>query len=543
MKTRSKWSPPTRGRRVSAVVLAVGLLGAFGLTACQPLPVDTALQLTLTDTASSVPAANVTVSVFPAGDTGAPAAADGITDATGTVWFTHDELPGGDYVVRYGSGSSTSWYPDVASRDAATVVTVSDLDQTTISGSVAENKGYITGQVDDSTGAGLAGVTVTAYDAATGRIVGTTMSYAAGLVGLYRLYPGAMQPGTLHRGQAYKIGFAKTGYATAYAGAGGTAVSSLADAAAIGAGVSNPANVFVDAVMQPESTITGTVTDGTDPVGGVIVGAFVADTNSLATTTTTAADGTFTLHGLSGIGHRLAFLTPGNTYAPLVLGAGPGNTAVAQGRVVTPPVASAFSVGTVELGVGADCAAAQSGTSSLAGADLHNCDLSYSTMDTFLAPGADLSGADLTGASLASQTLDSATLIGANLTYTNLFGVELMYTDLSGSDLSTAHLERLVSQGLIFDAQTTVPSGWLFVGSSTYATLVGPTAWLYDVDLSGADLSGMDLHDSRWIRVDLTGTDLSGANLTGMDSSGLIFDATTILPDGWSIVGGELVQS
>jgi alpha-tubulin suppressor-like RCC1 family protein len=52
-----------------------------------------------------------------------------------------------------------------------------------------------------------------------------------------------------------------------------------------------------------------------------------------------------------------------------------------------------------------------------------------------------------------------------------------------------------------------------------------------------ADLSGADLSDA-----DLSGIDLSGANLSGVISGGITFDNTTLLPYGYSIINGYLVQ-
>lgn len=92
-------------------------------------------------------------------------------------------------------------------------------------------------------------------------------------------------------------------------------------------------------------------------------------------------------------------------------------------------------------------------------------------------PGADLRGADLRGSNLCG-----ARLWGADLRYANL-----TYADLRGADLGSAKLT--------------------------------------DIDLSGADLCGATLR----------GTDLSCTHLTLVKT-----DAWTILPEGWTVVGGKI---
>lgn len=553
-----------RRRRFGAIAAALAVLAAFSLTACQPSSAKTALKLTLSDTASSgAPAVGVTVSVFPALDISAPAVAYGLTDANGNVVFTHKQLPAGSYEVQFGSGASTTWWPASATRAGATTVAVAADQPIEITGSLAVEFGRVLGEVKDSVGTLISGVHVTAYDAATNRLVDArdTEPFAGSIEYLF-------YSGTLHLGQTYKFGFTKAGYATVYAGPGGSVVYSLADAAAIAAGLPN--TVHVDAVLQPESTITGTVSDGANPVGGEIVGAFVAETGHLALTTTTAADGTFTLHGLSGTGYKLAFITPGNTFAPMVLGAGTGPGAsfdLAEGSTFSLQTGGSLSLGTVSLTVGADCATAQdaSGTSAdLSAMDLRNCELSEADLSTVdltdanlaganlshanLPNGqpssgdpmerADLSGASLTAANLSHSTsptglsmpLDTANLSGADLSYANLsradlssstlIGANLSHTDLgrgridnadvSGADLSSPTLEYTFTYDLRWSTPPTIPDGYRLIGDN----LVGAGVLLLGADLSGQDLSGMNLSSSKFQSTDFTGANLSNTNLT-----------------------------
>ncbi len=572
IRRRHVMQPDRPGRhRLFALVAVLGLVvGAFGLTSCHPTSAHTALQLTVTDSASSnAPAANVTVSVSVyqpprPGVVPIPAiVATGITDANGNVWFTHDQLPADDYVVSFGSGPSKTWYPDATTLSAATPVTVTDTSPTQISGSLAVDDGYILGMASNSAGDGIAGVTVTAYDAATGKQVGSTRTESVGTVGSYNLYPGDMQGGQLYRGQFYKIGFTKAGYATQYVGAGGSVAYSLADAVLVAAGQQH--HVQINATMQPESTITGTVKpDGTDPVAGAIVLAFVAGTNHLATYATTAADGTFTLHGLSGTGYKLEIVDPGGTYAPMVLGAGTGPGATpgpANGSTFSLQAGGDLSVGTISLTVGTDCAAAQAGTSTdLDYADLHNCDLanadlssvglahadlsganlSHATLpdngqspnpsltgaklrdtnlsqaqvaSSFDAPNfidADLSAADLSSAKMLGADFNAATLVGANLSHTDLSGAHIDGANVSGADLSATTFLHTTTYDLTWSTPPTIPSGYRLIGTN----IVGAGVLLQGVDLSGQDLSGMNLADVWIYDVDFSNADLTNTTLT-----------------------------
>lgn len=541
---------PRRSFGVLGAVLIV--LGAFGLTACKPAPEQIALQLTLADTASSnAPAANVTVSVYPAADTNATATANGITDENGNVWFTHDQLPAGDYQVMFGSpefvingtpvpGSDNArWYNSTAtdaatSRTSAATVSVNDTTPTDATESYAVPRGHIDDRVSYGSNWPLPGLSVTAYAWPSGEAVATTTTSTSGLYHFGEL-----------PAQNYKLGFTKSGFATFYAGYAGSPDASetayaLSDARQIPATLDAYGDPNYTHFMQYESTITGTLTDGTNPIAGAVVVVFVAATGSPAGHATTATDGTFTLAGLSGTGYRLAVLAPNGAYPGYVYEAGTYSS-LADGAVVTPATGANASIGTVDLAVGADCAAAQGGATNLANTDLHNCDLSLMTLS--MDPGVDFSGANLSGANFSGQMLFSSDLSGANLTYTDLSSVDLGYADISDVDLSTVDLTRIKGKDLSYDATTKLPEGWKLVGPTGSGVLVGPSAWLYDADLSGADLSGMTFSEARWVRVDLSGTNLTGATLAGIDSSGLISNANTILPTGWEIVGGVLQQS
>ena len=93
--------------------------------------------------------------------------------------------------------------------------------------------------------------------------------------------------------------------------------------------------------------------------------------------------------------------------------------------------------------------------------------------------------------------------------------------DLTGLDLSVRAPEWIMAANL-----TGCPSS-LFEGYiCTGGTILGPLVRLFDVDLSGFDLTGVNLSGSYVDRVNLSDADLSNANLT--DS----YWQNTICPDG-----------
>lgn len=601
---------------MASIAAALVMVGVFGLTACHPLPEQTALQMTLTDSASSdAPAANVNVWAFPAGDTTAPATTIAVTDASGTVWFTHDALPAGDYQIMFGSPAGidglerpvdeSRWYDGSATgaattRSGAETITVSAAGPLELTDSFAVPRGNLDGYLFDG-GDRLEGFTVSLYAVPTGSVVATTTTDADGFY-LFSDVPA----------QAYKVRYTKPGWTSIWGGEGNRTEYSFADAASYRAVEDTVYDGLYDHYPEPESTLTGTVTpDGTNPMGGVFVAAFVADTDQLAETTTTASDGTFTLHGLAGVDYHLAFYAPGGAVPAMVLGGGAGPEATldpADGSAFSLQPGGTLSVGTVSMTVGADCAAAQAGATKLREADLHNCDLHdadlshvglrYANLaganlshamlpESMFDPasplggatlvganlvganlsaaqassgytdmsGADLSGADLSHADMESAFLTGSDLVGANLSQTDLSYADIDESDVSGADLSSATFRYTTTGDLTWTTAPTIPAGYrlinqALIGAGTAfngtdfsgADLSGMNLtdlWLTSVNLTGADLSNTTLTDTSWLEVNLSGADLSGADLSPDSSGYLTWDASTVLPDGWSIVNGS----
>ena len=75
---------------------------------------------------------------------------------------------------------------------------------------------------------------------------------------------------------------------------------------------------------------------------------------------------------------------------------------------------------------------------------------------------------------------------------------------------------------------------WSYFASFNRANLSG-------VNLTGAYLGYTDLSRADLTNANLTNADLTRANLTGVISSG-ISGTPRVLPAGWTLVGGQLVQ-
>ena len=174
-------------------------------------------------------------------------------------------------------------------------------------------------------------------------------------------------------------------------------------------------------------------------------------------------------------------------------------------------------------------------------------------------------------------------IIGPNMTLSNFKPRELSNVDISGSqlngaDLRSTRMTNVRGEDLIF-RDVTFPLGWRYVTKPGGGVLVGPSANLSKMDLSlsnlsGVDLRGADLSNSRgrFITVNdrtllprgwkiLAGTlfgptaDLSDANVSGLDLSeldlaGAILDGARgtdirreprALPSRWRVIRGNLV--
>ncbi|MGA2254864.1 MAG: pentapeptide repeat-containing protein, partial [Thermoguttaceae bacterium] len=195
---------------------------------------------------------------------------------------------------------------------------------------------------------------------------------------------------------------------------------------------------------------------------------------------------------------------------------------VVQSSVVCPGGSSVSAVPSVNLAnldltqaylIGADLEAATLTNANLTNANLSNASLVYSRLTN-----ADLTGANLTNADVASSRLTNANLTGATVAGTNFLNSNFTASQL----YSTASYQVQNLQGIeLYDLNLT--GGDLSGQNLT-------NAWLYDGTLARADLTGANLTNTKLTYADLTGADLRGAQGLHLDTT--TTTTNTILPDG-----------
>lgn len=154
--------------------------------------------------------------------------------------------------------------------------------------------------------------------------------------------------------------------------------------------------------------------------------------------------------------------------------------------------------------------------------------------------GIDLTGLNLGGLDLPGANFGEAMLNGCNLVQTNLEGANLAYAELNdaavlgvnftGANLTGADFTHVtINNELAMNpapGQPAVPT--TFTGS-TLAGVVFDQSALFDVSLSGLDLTGASFKDAA-----LLGVDLTGATLTDADLEGVFYDDATRWPQGFT---------
>jgi uncharacterized protein YjbI with pentapeptide repeats len=125
-------------------------------------------------------------------------------------------------------------------------------------------------------------------------------------------------------------------------------------------------------------------------------------------------------------------------------------------------------------------------------------------------------GANLSGVNFAQGSG------GLNVSNSNFSNAILTGANFANNSMNAGRWDGVISGG-IQGGDRSLGSGWSLRGGY----IVGPSA-----NLTGANLTGMNF----------SGVNLSGANLQGAAGTGLQVDASTILPSGWSVVNGILMQ-
>lgn len=524
-------------RRVMAgagFALLLGLAATI-LAGCHAGPLTLSGRL-CTDGGRAV--AHVTVGVYAVDS--ATLVASTVTGADGGYAFGSTDLPDGTYKIEFGQPDADLWWHGAATFADATPVTVSTAAPATVDAELPT--GSISGTVTDTDGP-LEGATVRVENAdasAAGSVVATASTDTSGGYAIDALLPGA-----------YRIVVGAAGHAPRYVATTAAGAAHLADAhvVTVAGGGASSGN---DVVSPPESTIAGTVADAAGPTGGIWVIAYDATDGRAVGHGVTAADGTFTLHGLNAVATTIGLFDPSGAHAIHVVGETDGRFDPGQGNgtTFTPAVGGTVTTGTIGI-PGKDCTPARYGTSvdlrnvDLAGADLTGCDLSRADLTGVNLHGADLAGTDLSG---------NLRLTGADLRDVDFTGATLSGANLDGLDLSGAVLTGVVS-GAVTGTPAQLPERWL----CRYGYLFGPGADLAGADLvfrpelnaalDGADLTGADLTNAQFSGITMTDAVFTGADLTGARFSHVVFDGpvsggvigTPKLPDGWQMLRGYLV--
>lgn len=196
---------------------------------------------------------------------------------------------------------------------------------------------------------------------------------------------------------------------------------------------------------------------------------------------------------------------------------------------------------------GADLHGATMAGVDLRGAIVVNSDFRGAVLDGALigeltpgfAPG-QLVNNDFTGASFVTTDLRRLR-ISSNLTDANLQAASMNGTDFGGSNLTGARMSSVFVHDTgsctdVIGVPASMPVGWQVVRNR----LVGPNTKICDADLSGLDLTTVDLHSAHVVTSNLSNTLLAGVNLRGADIADTTFGGATLA--GTDLTGATLTS-
>ncbi|MEM1393382.1 MAG: pentapeptide repeat-containing protein [Cyanobacteria bacterium P01_H01_bin.150] len=131
-----------------------------------------------------------------------------------------------------------------------------------------------------------------------------------------------------------------------------------------------------------------------------------------------------------------------------------------------------------------------------------------------------LPGAILKGANLENSKLNESNLSGADLSDANLRGTDFSSANLSGANLSGADLNGVNFSGadirnVTINSETKLDAKWHLVWKILNQHEKAYRRKIENTDLSGADLSGVNLNNTYITKSNLSNTNLSNINLNG----------------------------
>jgi 5-hydroxyisourate hydrolase-like protein (transthyretin family) len=309
-----------RSSQALAAVAVVALLAVLSASCQSPFAVLRGHVTTTTGTSE----AGIAVVVY--SNTAATIVAQTATDADGDYSLLPADLPDGTYRIRFGTDT---WWDSATGWADATPVTATADTPAVVDATVDVATGSVAGVVTDA-GQPAADVTVEALNTVTSWSVATTTTASDGSYTF-----AALPAGT------YVFRFSATGLTTRYNG------SVLSQGAAAVVTVTGGATITgVNTTLATESTITGEVTDGTNPLANILVIAIEPTSKQPMAVAATGADGTFVLSALDAVPYTVSFLDLSGKWLPLVYGS--TSTDPGTGTHVT-PVNGTIDIGTVVL--------------------------------------------------------------------------------------------------------------------------------------------------------------------------------------------------
>ena len=158
--------------------------------------------------------------------------------------------------------------------------------------------------------------------------------------------------------------------------------------------------------------------------------------------------------------------------------------------------------------------------------------------------GTNFSNANLTNANLSFGLTQATNFSNATLSKVNLNGTVMTGANFTGTSLSNAKVGSQLRSGNVTGTPA-LPAGFVWRNGH----MVGANMNLWQANLAGQDLSGLNLTNVRAYEANFAGANLNGANVTGADmrasfagasANGLVGNPSK-LPNGHYMSGSDLV--